>query len=195
MLILATTIGAVGRRWGPSGTERYSGKGENKRRFTPSRGFVEASPKEKVVDPAVLEPLSSLTLSRARPFSSPTSLIVRFRRGLELTSIGRMGDVIVLERPRGREGEITGERVFWSSHFFSDFEGVECLFWWTFSLPRTALPFSIRRTSGETHAVDDEYSGDKPADGFGVFVSSSPLDEGEGRSLGLLGGGARSPTG
>ena len=101
----------------------------------------------------------------------------------------------MLERPRGREGEVTGERIFSSSHFFSNFEGVECSFGWTFSLSRTALPFSVRRTSGETHAVDDESSGDEPADGFGVFVSSSPLDEGEGRSLSLLGGGARSPTG
>ena len=101
----------------------------------------------------------------------------------------------MFERPKGREGEVTGERIFSSSHFFSDFEGVECSFGWTFSLSRTALPFSIRCTSGETHAVDDESSGDEPADGFGVFVSSSPLDEGEGRSLSLLGGGASKATG
>ena len=100
----------------------------------------------------------------------------------------------MFERPRGREGEVTGERIFWSSHFFSDF-GVEYSFGWTFSLSGTTLPPSIRRTSGETHAVDDESSGDEPTDGFGVFVSSSPLDEGEGRSLSLPGGGAGSATG
>ena len=162
--------------------------------MTPSRASVEASPKEKVVDSAVLEPPSSLTLSRARPFPPPTPLIARFRRGLELPSIGRMGDVIVFEWPTGREGEVTGERTFSSSHFFSDFEGVECSLGWTFSLSRTALPFSIRRTSSETHAVDDESSGDEPTDGFDVFVSSSPLDEGEGRLLSLLGGGASKAT-
>lgn len=35
----------------------------------------------------------------------------------------------------------------------------------------------------------------EPAEGFGVTVSSSPLDEGEGRSFSLSGGGASSATG
>jgi hypothetical protein len=35
----------------------------------------------------------------------------------------------------------------------------------------------------------------EPAEGFGVTVSSSPLDEGEGRSFCLLGGGASRATG
>lgn len=43
--------------------------------------------------------------------------------------------------------------------------------------------------------MDDESSGVEPAEGFGVLVSSSPLDEGEGRSLGLVGGGASRATG
>ena len=101
----------------------------------------------------------------------------------------------MLERPRGREGEVTGEGTFSPSQPFSDFEGVECSFGQTFSLSRTDLPFSTRRTSGEAHAVDDESSGVEPAECFGVFVSSSPLDEGEGRSLCLLVGGASRATG
>ena len=100
----------------------------------------------------------------------------------------------MFERPRGQEGEVTGERIS-SLPFSSNFEGVECLFGWTFSLSRTALPFSVHRTSSKMYAVNYESSGDKPADSFGVFVSSSSLDEGEGRSLSLLDGGARSPTG
>jgi hypothetical protein len=103
-----------------------------------------------------------------------------------------VGDTIVLERPRGREGEVTGERAFPSSRFFSDFEGVECSTGWTFSLSIIALPFSIRDTSGEAYAVDDESSGVEPAEGFDGFVSSSPLDEGEETSLG---GGASKATG
>ena len=35
----------------------------------------------------------------------------------------------------------------------------------------------------------------EPAEGFGVIASSSPLDEGEGRSFSLLGGGASRATG
>jgi hypothetical protein len=57
------------------------------------------------------------------------------------------------------------------------------------------LPLSTYCTSGEGHVADDESSGVEPAEGFGVFVSSSPLDEGEGRSLSLLGGGASRATG
>ena len=53
----------------------------------------------------------------------------------------------------------------------------------------------MRRTSGEAHTVDDESSGVEPVEGFGVFVSSSPLDEGEVRSLSLLGGGASRAAG
>lgn len=53
----------------------------------------------------------------------------------------------------------------------------------------------MRRTSGEPHVRDVESSGVEPAEGFGVIVSSSPLDEGEGRSFSLLGGGAIRATG
>jgi len=53
----------------------------------------------------------------------------------------------------------------------------------------------MRRTSGDVYEADDESSGVEPAEGFGVIVSSSPLDEGEGRSLRLLGGGAMRATG
>ena len=99
----------------------------------------------------------------------------------------------MFERPRGRDGEVTGETTFSLSRF-SDFEGVECSEGWRFSLSRPALPFSTRRTSGEAHAVDDESSGVSP-EGFGVFTSSSPLDEGEGRSLSLFGGGGSRAAG
>jgi hypothetical protein len=62
-------------------------------------------------------------------------------------------------------------------------------------LSRDALPFSTRRTSGEENATGEESSGVEPANGFEIAVSSSPLDEGEGRSLTLLGGGASRATG
>ena len=52
----------------------------------------------------------------------------------------------------------------------------------------------MRCNCGEAHEVDDESSGVEPAEGFGVIVSSSPLDEGEGRSLALLCGGASRAT-
>lgn len=57
------------------------------------------------------------------------------------------------------------------------------------------MPLSTRRTSGEAHAVEDESSGVELAEGFGLTKSSSPLDEGEGRSLTLLGGGASRAAG
>lgn len=155
---------------------------------------MEASSKENVVGPVVLEPLNNLTLSRTRSFTSPTSLIVRFRLELELTSIGCTGDVTVLERPRGREGEVVGDRTFSLSDFRPDFEGVECSLGWTFSLSGATFPFSMCRTSGEANAWDDESSGVEPAEGLGVIVSSSPLDEGEGRSFNLLSGGASRAT-
>lgn len=125
---------------------------------------------------------------------SPTSLIVRFRRELELTSIGRIGDVIVLERPRGREGEVTGDKPSSPSRFFSDFDGVRCSTGCTFSLSGDPLPFPPRRTSGEAHAVDDESSGVETVVGFEVVLSSS-LDTGEEGSLPLLGGRASRDAG
>ena len=66
---------------------------------------------------------------------------------------------------------------------------------WTFSLSRTTLPFSIRPTSSEMYVVDDKSSAIEPAEGFGVFVSPSPLDEGEGMSSSLLGGAGKAAGG
>lgn len=96
----------------------------------------------------------------------------------------------MLERPRGREGEVTGDNASSSPRFFSDFDGVQCSTGRTFSLSGDALPFSPRRTSGEAHAVDDESSGVETVAGFQEMLSSSPLDKGEEGSLPLLGGGA-----
>ena len=137
------------------------------------------------------EPPSNLTLSCTRSFSSHTSLIVRFRRGLELASIGRIGDVIMLEQLRERKGEAIRENLL--SPHFSEFEGVERWLGWNSPYPEPPCP--SRSTAPPAKRVQSMISPLGADQQTASAASSSPLHEGEGRSWGLLGGGASGTTG